>query len=64
MLAYDIVLVLRRADLEPVQLTPFGRRLGLDSYLLSAPAPADRADLRYELRPLNPLPPLPAAKSP
>jgi type VI secretion system protein ImpH len=63
-LAYDVVLVLRRADLEPVQLVPSGRRLGLDSYLLIAPAPADRADLRYELRPLNPLPPLPAAKSP
>jgi type VI secretion system protein ImpH len=63
-LAYDIVLVLRQADLAPVQLVPSGRRLGLDSYLLSAPAQADRADLRYELRPLNPLPPLPAAKSP
>jgi type VI secretion system protein ImpH len=60
-LAYDIVLVLRRADLGPVQLDPAGRRLGLDSYLLSAPACADRADLCYELRPLDPLP---ALKSP
>jgi type VI secretion system protein ImpH len=57
-LAYDIVLVLRQADLGPVQLDASGRRLGLDSYLLSAPAAADRADLCYELRPLDPLPPL------
>jgi type VI secretion system protein ImpH len=62
-LAYDIVLVLRRADLRPVQLAPGGGRLGLDSYLLSAPATADRADLCYELRPLDPLPPLPATSS-
>jgi type VI secretion system protein ImpH len=61
-LAYDIVPVLRQADLGPVQLAPSGRRLGLDSYLLSAPATADRADLCYEIRPLAPLPPL-AAKS-
>ncbi|PQO94033.1 type VI secretion system baseplate subunit TssG [Massilia phosphatilytica] len=60
-LAYDIVLVLRQADLGRVQLDTSGRRLGLDSYLLSAPATADRADLRYELRPLNPPP---ALKSP
>jgi type VI secretion system protein ImpH len=57
-LAYDIVLVLRQADLGPVQLAGAGRRLGLDSYLLCAPATADRADLCYELRPLDPLPPL------
>jgi type VI secretion system protein ImpH len=57
-LAYDVVLVLRRADLGAVQLGPSGRRLGLDSYLFSAPAPADRADLCYELRPLDPLPAL------
>jgi type VI secretion system protein ImpH len=60
-LAYDIVLVLRQADLGPVQLDASGRRLGLDSYLLSAPAAADRADLCYELRPLDPLPPLKSA---
>ena len=57
-LAYEIVLVLRQADLRPVQLAPMGCRLGLDSYLLSGPATADRADLSYELRPLDPLPPL------
>jgi type VI secretion system protein ImpH len=62
-LAYDIVLVLRRADLRPMRLAPTGGRLGLDSYLLSGPATADRADLSYELRPLDPLPPRPA-KSP
>jgi type VI secretion system protein ImpH len=54
-LAYDIVPVLRRADLARVQLTPSGHRLGLDSYLLSAPAAADGADLCYEIRPLPPL---------
>jgi len=57
-LAYDVVLVLRQADLGAVRLGPSGRRLGLDSYLFSAPAPADRADLCYELRPLDPLPAL------
>ncbi|MFS2216350.1 type VI secretion system baseplate subunit TssG [Massilia cellulosiltytica] len=60
-LAYDIVLVLRQADLGPAQLDASGRRLGLDSYLLSAPAAADRADLCYELRPLDPLPALQSA---
>jgi len=57
-LVYDIVLVLRRADVGPARLGAGGRRLGLDGYLLSAPAAADRADLCYELRPLDPLPPL------
>jgi type VI secretion system protein ImpH len=60
-LAYDIVLVLRQTDLGPVQLDASGRRLGLDSYLLCAPAAADRADLCYELRPLDPLPALKSA---
>jgi type VI secretion system protein ImpH len=50
--------VLRRADLGPVQLDAPGRRLGLDSYLLSAPAADDGADLCYEVRPLDPLPAL------
>jgi type VI secretion system protein ImpH len=58
-LAYDIVLVLRRAAAGPTQLAAPGRRLGLDSYLLDGPAASDRADLHYELRPLAPLPPLP-----
>lgn len=58
-LAYDIVLVLRRRETGPAQLTGAGR-LGLDSYLLSAPSASDRADLHYELRPLAPLPPLPS----
>jgi len=57
-LAYDVVLVLRRDEVQGAQLTPGGRRLGLDGYLLSSPAAADRADLCYALRPLDPLPPL------
>nr|WP_314547088.1 type VI secretion system baseplate subunit TssG [uncultured Massilia sp.] len=57
-LAYEIALVLRRADVLPLQLAPHGRRLGVDGWLLDGPAGADRADLRYELRPLAPLPPL------
>lgn len=63
-LAYDVVLVLRRADAGPVRLDSAGRRLGLDSYLLSAPAAADRADLHYELRPMAALAPLAPLKRP
>jgi type VI secretion system protein ImpH len=55
-LDYDIVLALRRADVAPVRLAG-GGRLGLDSFMLSAPSAGDRTDLRYLLRPLGPLPP-------
>jgi type VI secretion system protein ImpH len=60
-LSYEIVLVQRRDTLQPIQLAGAGRRLGVDSYLLTGPAAADRADMRYEIRPLAPLPPLPPA---
>jgi type VI secretion system protein ImpH len=61
-LSYEIVLVLRRDALRPIQLAGPGRRLGVDSYLLSGPATADRADMRYEIRPMAPLPPWPATQ--
>ncbi|MGZ5848604.1 MAG: type VI secretion system baseplate subunit TssG, partial [Ramlibacter sp.] len=59
-LSYEIVLVLRRDALQPARLADGGRRLGIDSYLLTGKPTADRADMRYEIRPLAPLPPLPA----
>ncbi|WP_296947771.1 type VI secretion system baseplate subunit TssG [uncultured Massilia sp.] len=59
-LGYEVELVLRRADVHPLALGAHGRRLGVDGWLLGAPAPADRADLRYLLRPMAPLPPLPS----
>jgi type VI secretion system protein ImpH len=34
----------------------------VDSYLLSGPAMSDRADMRYEIRPMAPLPPLISTK--
>jgi type VI secretion system protein ImpH len=57
-LSYEIELGLRRAELAPLRLGAAPARLGLDSYLLTGPAAGDRADLRYLLRPLAPLPPL------
>lgn len=57
-LSYEVVLVLRRTELHALRLDARSRRLGLDSYLVTAPAGADRDDMRYELRPLAPLAPL------
>jgi type VI secretion system protein ImpH len=57
-LSYEVVLVLRRTELRALRLGERSRRLGLDGYLVTAPATADRDDMRYELRPLAPLPPL------
>lgn len=59
-LSYEIVLVLRRDALRPLRLDQGGGRLGVDSYLIKGPAMADRADMRYEIRPMAPLPPLSA----
>lgn len=61
-LAYEVELVLRRTDVRPARLARDGQRLGVDGWLLGGPAPEDRADLRYELRPLAPLPALPALR--
>jgi len=57
-LSYEVVLVLRRTELRALRLGERSRRLGLDSYVVTAPAVADRDDMRYELRPLAALAPL------
>jgi type VI secretion system protein ImpH len=57
-LSYEVVLVLRRSALHGLHLGDGGRGLGQDSYILTAPAARDRADMRYEIRPLAPLAPL------
>lgn len=57
---YEIVLVLRADQVEPVRLPrdPGGAaRLGLDSFLVTSPERLDRTDLRYDIRPMAPLPP-------
>jgi len=59
-LSYEIVLVLRRDAVRLLQLEAGdigARRLGIDSVLATMPSPSDRADMRYEIRPLAPLPP-------
>jgi type VI secretion system protein ImpH len=60
-LSYEIVLVLRRDAVRPLQLSQLSaaaRRLGIDSVLATVSAHGDRADMRYEIRPLQPLRPL------
>ena len=57
-LSYEVVLVLRRTELRALRLGERSRRLGLDSYIVTAPVTLDRDDMRYELRPLAPLAPL------
>jgi len=57
-LSYEIVLVLGASQVRPLRLGQCSRRLGLDSYVIGAPATRDRDDMRYELRPMAPLPPL------
>jgi len=66
-LSYEVVLVLRRTELHALRLGERSHRLGLDSYLVTAPALGDRDDMRYDLRPMPALPPLPpslAARAP
>ena len=57
-LSYEVVLVLRHTAVRALRLGERSR-LGLNSYVLSAPVTRDRDDMRYELRPMAPLPPLP-----
>jgi type VI secretion system protein ImpH len=57
---YEVALVLRADEVRPVRLpgSPGGEsRLGLDSFLMTSPVQADRMDLRYDVRPMGPLPP-------
>ena len=59
-ITYETVLILRADDVKPVCLvggTNPGARLGLDGFLLTVPDSADRTDMRYDLRPMEPLPP-------
>jgi type VI secretion system protein ImpH len=59
-LGYEVVLVLAHGELRPLQLAAGAQRLGRDSYLLTATARDDRADMVYEMRPMPPLPANPA----
>jgi type VI secretion system protein ImpH len=59
-LVYEVELVLRSSDVAPVCLVGGaepGSRLGLDSFMSSGPVQANRADMRYDVRPMEPLPP-------
>jgi type VI secretion system protein ImpH len=60
-LGYEVVLVLARTELRPVRLAGGPQRLGRDSFLITAPARQDRADMVYEMRPMPPLPASPPA---
>ncbi len=55
-LVYEVVLVLARGELQPARLDGGPQRLGRDSYLITAAATRDRADMVYEMRPMPPLP--------
>jgi type VI secretion system protein ImpH len=63
-LSYEVVLVLARAELRPVRLAGGPQRLGRDSFLITAPALRDRADMVYDMRPMPPLPAAPSAFEP
>lgn len=63
-LSYEVVLVLARSELRPVRLAGGPQRLGRDSFLITAEASADRADMVYDMRPMPPLPASPAAFPP
>lgn len=58
-LSYEVVLVLAHSELRPVRLAGGPQRLGRDSFLITAPALHDRADMVYDVRPMPPLPPGP-----
>jgi len=58
---FEVQLILRAADVGASRLggaetLPAPPRLGRDSFVLTAPASADRADMRYLIRPMAPLP--------
>jgi type VI secretion system protein ImpH len=57
-LVYEVALLLRADQVGPTRLggpSPGQGRLGLDCFMLRGPGAQDRADLRYDLRPLAPL---------
>jgi type VI secretion system protein ImpH len=55
-LVYEVSLVLRASEVRPLGLaSKANTRLGLDCFLVQGPASRDRADMRYEIRPLAPL---------
>jgi len=60
---FEVQLILRAADVGASRLagadTP-PPRLGRDSFVVTAPVSTDRADMRYLVRPMAPLPPMPA----
>lgn len=62
---FEVQLLLRASEIGPTRLmgglAP-GSRLGRDSFLVTAAAAADRADMRYLISPMAPLPPLPARR--
>jgi type VI secretion system protein ImpH len=63
---YETVLILRAADVKPVCLVGGsgpGARLGLDSFLMAGPDGGNRTDMRYDIRPMEPLPPRRARES-
>lgn len=62
---FEVQLILRAADVGPSRLggadaMPAPPRLGRDSFVLTAPVSADRADMRYLVHPMLPLPLAPA----
>jgi type VI secretion system protein ImpH len=60
-LVYEVELVLRASDVQPVCLVGGvgpGARLGLDSFMSSAPVQANRSDMRYDVRSMEPLSPV------
>jgi len=62
---FEVQLLLRASEIGPTRLmgglAP-GSRLGRDSFLVTAAVAADRADMRYLISPMAPLPPLPARR--
>jgi len=63
-LGYEVVLVLAHGELRPLRLAGGPQRLGRDSFLITAEALQDRADMVYGMRPMPPLPARPAAFAP
>lgn len=55
-LTYEIAPILRALDVRPASLHGI-TRIGYDSFLMTQPDTSDRAELRYEIQPMAPLPP-------